>query len=52
MQDKDVQGLKAKLRGELIGPTDAGYDGARKIYNAMIDRRPALEVCQEVWGSA
>jgi FAD binding domain/Berberine and berberine like len=42
MQDTDIQGLKSKLRGELIGPADAGYEAARKVYNAMIDRRPAL----------
>ena len=32
----------AALRGELIGPDDSGYDEARAVYNAMIDRRPAL----------
>jgi FAD/FMN-containing dehydrogenase len=34
--------LKSLLRGELIAPEDAGYDDARKLYNAMIDKRPAL----------
>src|SRR5438067_783685 len=34
--------LRAKMRGELILPEDAGYDGARKLYNAMIDKRPGL----------
>jgi FAD/FMN-containing dehydrogenase len=30
------------FEGRLVGPEDPGYDEARKIYNAMIDRRPGL----------
>jgi len=37
-----VEQLAASLRGELLTPTSIGYDSARTIWNAMIDRRPAL----------
>ena len=39
-----IQGFKAALRGQSFCPGDAGYDDARKIHNAMIDRRPAIIV--------
>lgn len=32
--------FRASLRGELILPGDPTYESARKVYNAMIDRRP------------
>jgi hypothetical protein len=34
--------LAELLRGEVIGEYDAGYDDARKLYNAMIDKRPRM----------
>jgi hypothetical protein len=42
MNETDIQELRAKFRGELITPSDPLYDVARKVYNGMIDRRPAL----------
>src|SRR5262245_24764757 len=32
----------AGFEGELIGPNDTSYDEARALFNAMIDKRPAL----------
>jgi FAD/FMN-containing dehydrogenase len=44
-----ISKFKASLRGELIEPGDQSYDAARKVYNAMIDRRPRLIVrCLDV----
>ena len=37
-----VYQLKSRFRGELILPRDPGYDTARAVFNAAIDRRPAL----------
>jgi FAD/FMN-containing dehydrogenase len=44
-----VTALADSLRGNLIQPGDAGYDEARAVYNAMIDKYPALIVrCRDV----
>jgi len=40
-QDAIAQ-LRTQLRGELIEPTDAAYEDARKVYNGMISRKPRL----------
>ena len=37
-----VQTFAENLRGALLEPGDPGYDEARKVWNGMIDRRPAL----------
>jgi FAD/FMN-containing dehydrogenase len=42
LEEAAVQELAAGFRGELIRPEDDGYDGVRAVYNAMIERRPAL----------
>ncbi|MFX1766872.1 FAD-binding oxidoreductase [Paraburkholderia sp. A1RI-2L] len=34
--------LATTFRGQLLCPTDAGYDDARKVHNGLVDKRPAL----------
>ena len=49
MQQEAVTQFKGQLRGELIEPTDARYEDARKVYNAMISRKPRLiAMCMDV----
>ena len=37
-----AQSLGTSLRGPIITPSDAEYEDARSLYNAMIDKRPAV----------
>lgn len=39
-----IEALGAQLRGSLLDPSDSSYDGARTVWNGMIDRRPGLIV--------
>jgi FAD/FMN-containing dehydrogenase len=48
MSVQTIDGLRSRLRGEVITESDEGYEDARKVFNAMIDRRPAAVVrCSE-----
>jgi len=38
----DIDDLRSALRGEVLLPQDVAYDDTRRIFNAMIDHRPAL----------
>ncbi|WP_249325208.1 FAD-binding oxidoreductase [Vreelandella boliviensis] len=42
---KMISTLRADLTGPLLLPGDEGYDKARSVWNAMIDKRPALIAC-------
>ena len=37
-----VTAFKARLHGALLGPDDPPYEAARKVWNGMIDKHPAL----------
>ena len=36
------RGPRGALRGDVLGPGDADYETARRVWNGLIDRRPAL----------
>ncbi|MPZ73843.1 MAG: FAD-binding protein [Nitriliruptorales bacterium] len=44
MSNPTIEELRSAARGAVIGPDDGGYEGARAVYNAMIDRRPRVIV--------
>jgi len=47
---KFLQAFKADLHGELISPSDESYNSARRVWNGMIDKHPALIVrCADVF---
>lgn len=37
-----VDRFAGRMHGQLLYPSDAGYDPARKVWNGMVDKRPAL----------
>ena len=42
LTEETTASLRSNMRGELIEPSDARYNEARKVYNGMIDRRPRI----------
>ena len=49
LDNEVIETLKNQMRGEIILPSDERYDESRKVYNAMIDKHPAMIVrCMDV----
>src|ERR1039458_10665818 len=44
VSDSDIGALRGALRGSVLLPGEPGYDAARAIWNAMIDRHPGMIV--------
>ena len=44
LEEATIQQFKTSLRGALLCPGNDGYDAARQVFNAMVDKRPALIV--------
>ncbi|MEO8461570.1 MAG: FAD-binding oxidoreductase [Chloroflexota bacterium] len=44
MNRGSLNAFRRRFGGELVAPADEGYDDARRIWNAMFDRHPALIV--------
>jgi len=42
--DASIRGLRSALSGKVLTPGDEGFEAARTVFNAAIDRRPALIV--------
>ena len=48
LQVPDIAWLRKTIRGALVLPDDPGYDRARKVWNEMVDKRPAAVIyCAE-----
>jgi len=44
-----IVSFKKQIKGEVIMVSDSNYNSSRKVYNAMIDKRPGMIVkCAEV----
>ena len=41
LKQETINALKMRVRGPVLVANDVGYEDARTVWNAMIDRRPA-----------
>ena len=47
--ETSIENLRNTLRGNLVLPEDPSYDETRKVYNAMIDKKPSMIIqCVDV----
>ena len=44
LQARKIEELRGGFKGTILLPSDDAYENARKIWNAMIDKRPAVIV--------
>jgi hypothetical protein len=50
LQASDIAQLRQTIRGDLVVPGDANYDQARRVWNGMVDRKPATVIyCAGSW---
>ena len=49
MDTSVIEAFASQIRGKVVLPEDSNYENARKVYNAMIDKRPGMIVkCVDV----
>ena len=42
LSNRSVENLRKRLHGTLLTAADLGYDAARRVWNGMVDKRPAV----------
>lgn len=45
LEETTVESFREQVHGEVLQPGDEGYDDARTVWNAMIDKEPAVIAC-------
>lgn len=44
LEERTIEALASRVRGQVLGEGSDDYDGARTVWNGMVDKRPALIV--------